>query len=293
MHLIMNTQNTSDQSSNSICQELLALLPAYSMGVSTPDEERLVQAMLPFCLEAVDVLAEYQVIGDTLMTIFPSAEEPPSSAALLKRIRLSKTPQPLAQHTIKDIAARDNISIRPIEPQPSVEHYRPLLPQQRSWGWLALATCFLLAFVVTNFYWALQINSLQREQKSLLQILAVRQPETTLTFNMSNHHRALLPADNQAQNSEASFVWNSTDQIGALVVNGLPSLDNSETYQLWLVRDEHSLSLGTFKVDDTGVGVLIFHAAEPIESFSHIGVSVESLDGASNPTTPHLIIGNI
>ena len=293
----MKTQNDSSES-NTICQELLALIPAYSLGTATPEEEKLVEALLPLCPDAATALADYQVISDNLVALFPATEEPPSSAALLQRIRASAPPQPAISHLV-DKPALQNSPARPIEParqwsstvngaQPSVS-----VQPRRSLLWIALAACFLLAFIGTNIYWASQLDTLRREQQSFLQTFAANQSNIALTFNASNHHRDLLPADNTVKNSEASFVWNSTDQIGALVVNGLPSLKQGETYQLWLVRDDNSLSLGTFEVDDKGVGVVIFHSSQPVETFSHIGVNIEPDGGTPKPTSPHLIIGNI
>jgi hypothetical protein len=292
----MRTQNTAPEPPNSICQELVALLPAYSLGVATPDEERLVQALLPFCPEAATILADYQVINDNLVVLVPSTEAPPSINALLERVRRAGDTSPVTRADSADLPPAQHVPASQIELQPTVSanHSQPPhIQPRRSRIWLALAACFLLAFIGTNLYWASQIDTLRREQQSFLQTLAASQTETAMALNTSNHHRALLPTDGNVKNSEASFIWNSTDQIGALVVNGLPSLKQGQTYQLWLVRDEQSLSLGTFEVDDQGVGVLIFRSAQPIETFSHIGVNVEPAGGTTKPTTPHLIIGNV
>ncbi|MBW4438936.1 MAG: anti-sigma factor [Pleurocapsa minor GSE-CHR-MK-17-07R] len=175
----------------------------------------------------------------------------------------------------------------------------------------AVAACAALLFVGSQVFWALQIDGLRREQQASLATYTEAITQTlgerletvanpglagadAWVLNTANHHRALLPAESNAEAAKASFVWNSDDQIGALVVTGLPVLETEETYQLWLVRGEgQSLSLGTFELDASGVGVLIFQAAQPIEDYSHIGVSIEPEGGTSMPTTPHLIVGNI
>ncbi len=291
----MKTQNATTES-NTICQELLSILPAYSLGTATLQEVQLVEALLPVCPEAAQALADYQVLADNLVTLFPSTEEPPSSAALLQRVRATAQPQS-TNHRIVEKASVQTASVRPVE-RPSaplankLQAAVPLQPR-RSYLWIALAACFLIAFVGTNIYWASQIDALRRDQQSFLQTVANAQQNTTLALNASNQHRDLLPADTAVKSTEASFVWNSSNQIGALVVNGLPPLEQGETYQLWLVNDNQSLSLGTFEIDDKGVGVVIFHSPEPVERFSHIGVNVEPAGGTSKPTSPHLIIGNI
>lgn len=160
--------------------------------------------------------------------------------------------------------------------------------------WMGVAAALIvLAFVGTNLFWYSQIDLLRRDQQLLMQVWADQQTRPQPALNGAVHHRTLLAAEQEAQDAQASFVWNSGDQVGALVVNGLPSLDEGETYQLWLVGDQESLSLGTFSPDDAGVGVVIFQAEQPITDFDHIGVSVEPTGGTETPTSPHLIIGNI
>lgn len=291
----MKTQNATSES-NTICQELLSILPAYSLGTATPQEVQLVEALLPVCPEAAKVLADYQVLADNLVTLFPSTEEPPSSAALLQRIRSTPQAKP-ANQPIADHPFVQPSPARPIErpPVPIANKAPTASPVQtrRSYLWIALAACFLIAFVGTNIFWASQIDTLRRDQQSFLQTVASAQQNATLALDASNHHRDLLPADTTIKSTEASFVWNSANQIGALVVNGLPPLKQGETYQLWLVNDNQSLSLGTFETDNKGVGVVIFHSPQPVEQFSHVGVNVEPVGGTSKPTSPHLIIGNI
>ena len=292
----METQNTSPDSSKVICQELLILLPSYSLGTATPEEERLVEALLPLCPEASRILADYQVIGDNLVALFPKTEEPPSSAALLKRVRANTPSRQRTADPITDDSAKQRVPSQVADRQSTPLTNNIKLPRAQSrqgWGWVALAACFLIALAGTNIYWATQIDNLRREQQQFLQTLASNPSTSAPIVNAANQHRALLPADDNLKSSAASFVWNSTDQIGALVVDGLPPLKQGETYQLWLVRDQKSLSLGTFEVDDKGVGVVIFHSSQPVETFSHIGVNVEPIGGTTTPTSPHLIIGNI
>lgn len=291
----MKTQNATPES-NTICQELLSIIPAYSLGTATPQEVQLVEALLPVCPEAAKALADYQVLADNLVTLFPSTEEPPSSAALLQRVRSTARPQ-ATNHRVADNPSLRTAPVLPIEPLPlpvadKLPTAAPVKPR-RSYLWLALAACFLIAFVGTNVYWASQIDTLRRDQQSFLQTLASTQQNPNFALNTSNQHRDLLPADTAVKSTEASFVWNSANQVGALVVNGLPPLKQGETYQLWLVNDNQSLSLGTFETDNSGVGVVIFHSPQPVEQFSHIGVNVEPTGGTSKPTSPHLIIGNI
>lgn len=297
----VGNQPTPSEGTESYCQTLMPLLPAYSLGMAAPEEIRLVEALLPLCPEGQAALADYQRIRDSLLTMVPLDEAPPPVDTLLQRLHTA-SPQPSRRSAsapaLAPIPHVNGYGTARQVPQPETHssstplYVSPASPQRRrGWQWLAVA-CLLVGFVAANLFWAAQLDGLRREQQAFLQTLAARDGAAS-TFNAANHHRVLLPAEAVAQNTEASFVWNSTDQVGALVVNGLPALQAGETYQLWLVREAHSLSLGTFQVDPAGVGVLIFQAAEPIEDFNHIGVSVEPLGGTAAPTTPHLIIGNV
>jgi hypothetical protein len=292
----MDTPNTPHELSTTLCDELMAMLPAYSMGTVTPEEHRLVEALLPFCPEAQAVLDDYRQISDTFLTIVPLEETPPPVDALLQRVQRYEQTQAAPRRNGEARRARQrpaSAAPRATEVPKTAPPVRPVQRSSRAGVWLGLvAACLLFVLVGTNLFWASQLDVLRREQQAFLAALNAT-PEINLVSTGANHHRALLPAEPVAEDSEAAFVWNSGDQVGALVISGLPTLQPGETYQLWLVREGHSLSLGTFGVDTDGVGFLVFHSPEPIEQFSHIGVSVEPAGGTEEPTSPHVVIGNI
>jgi hypothetical protein len=326
----MANEHISADSLEPFCHHLLDMLPSYALGTASPDESRAVEAMLPLCPEAQLVLDDYRMIGDALLTMSPLNEAPPPVEALLRRAQAEKPArhaphmqqapavhtlpvQPPARQLHAAPAQHTNGAAKSPAPRDGRPAARPVpQPARRQTGllWLAAAVaCAALFFVGSQVFWAVQIDGLRREQQASLatytEAISALVSERLETVNMpgldganawalnsANHYRALLP-QSDAVSAMAAFVWNSDDQIGALVVQGLPVPETDETYQLWLVRDGHSLSLGTFEPDDSGVGVLIFQASRPIDEYSHIGVSVEPEGGTDMPTSPHLIIGNI
>lgn len=75
---------------------------------------------------------------------------------------------------------------------------------------------------------------------------------------------------------------------GALVLqgDGLPVLDDSSTYQLWLVGDDGATSVGIFRPDADGGVVERFPNADPTGFV--LGVTEEPAGGSESPTLPIL-----
>jgi hypothetical protein len=75
---------------------------------------------------------------------------------------------------------------------------------------------------------------------------------------------------------------------GALVIQGesVPVLDDTETYQLWLVGDDGATSVGIFRPDEDGTVAERFADADP-NGFV-IGVTEEPAGGSESPTLPIL-----
>jgi hypothetical protein len=264
------------------CDELRELIPAYSIGATDPEETALVEAWLPYCPEAAAELTDYLVLADEFL-YFPA-----DTAS--HRGSLDPMPDlpPVATRRVKSASS---------EKASSREQKRPA--RRSPWlmpiGVAAAACLVLILFGASTLYWMNRVQQLQTEQL----MLASRLQEAELTLKPLTvgqvHHRELLPnqAVNVSDNAHATLIWNTAREIGTVYVTGLPPLSPDKTYQFWLVRDDGVATLGTFQVDETGVGTLVFEAPEPIEEFQHIGISEEPATGSPMPTTPHLVIGSI
>lgn len=75
---------------------------------------------------------------------------------------------------------------------------------------------------------------------------------------------------------------------GALVIQGdsVLVLDDTETYQLWLVDDDGATSVGVFRPDEDGSVAERFAGADPTGFV--IGVTEEPAGGSESPTLPIL-----
>ncbi|MDX1996046.1 MAG: anti-sigma factor [bacterium] len=314
------------ESIKTACEEVLALIPSYSVGATNADETRLVESMLPFCAKARTELDEYRAITDSLLHLAPAKGTPPPVQGLLERVvayersleegtvsthNRDRTPPPVSRFTqeavqplVNDLGTMPDLRLVAREEPPVQSDRRSDRRNDRRLWWLgAVAAAVALVLLGVNVYWTMQFSRYQRDQQRILESLVTRleQPTTVTDLSGVNYHRVLnanvsLPGE-LVGSAQGIFTWDAVPgtigQVGAVVVNGLPALENEQTYQLWLVRDGHSLSLGTFEVDPNGAGTLIFRASERIEDFSHIGVSIEPRGGSTNPTTPHLVIGDI
>lgn len=76
--------------------------------------------------------------------------------------------------------------------------------------------------------------------------------------------------------------------LDALVIegDGVPTLDESSTYQLWLVGDDGATSVGVFRPDGDGSVSQRFGDADPTDFV--VGVTREPAGGSESPTLPIL-----
>lgn len=265
------------------CDELRALIPAYSIGATDPEETALVEAWLPYCPEAAAELTDYLVLADELLYL------PADTAPYMGSLDPMPDLPPIAARQAKSVSSEKEAAFH--EQKPQARRSSWLMPI----GLAAAAGLVLVLFGASTLYWMNRAQQLQEEQL----ILASRLQQAELAMQPLTagqvHHRELLPnqAVSVSDNAHATLIWNTAREIGTVYVTGLPPLPPDKTYQFWLVRDDGVASLGTFRVDETGVGTLVFEAPDPIEEFQHIGISEEPATGSPMPTTPHLVIGNI
>lgn len=391
------------------CREAEALLPAYSIGATDPDETRFVEAMLRVCPELKAVLTEYLSLSSGLLEVVPETKTPPAAEKVVSFVMKAAKPQPAQEATTDDSSHRSYHEIRELFSQSASNLHRPNtapsakesaalpekqeriteLPRQNRPGRWAIPAAFaavVALFVLMNAYWLAQLQSLQQNQQGvyealnartqddhnqqiilnniletqasndesiaqlieeqqlnqeklltlleaqqmgeqqltamiaelqgnqdeLMQFLSDQQMSQVQLVQLINeqivnqadsytigtgqqNHRQLIAAEPGQDRVQANFIWDGESEIGSLVATGLSALPPENVYQLWLVRDEDGMavSLGFFGVDESGTGALIFQSPEPIDSFDHIGISIEAAGGNPQPTTPHIVIGEI
>jgi hypothetical protein len=248
-----------------ICKTIIDLIPAYSIGATTPEETARVEALLPDCPQAIDLLTDYLMLADDLAL----AVQPPKTAQTNGEIHLN--------------GALVRGKARPVTSPVVQPHSTP----HRGWVGLAVAALLLILLGVTNIYWYTANQRLENTQ-------VIAQPVEALPVLAGDFaHRDLSATEDGQPESRASVIWNPETSIGSIYVTGLPPLDDQHNYYVWLVREETAVTLGQFSVDPNGNGILLFQSEEPLESYDAIGVNVEPIGGSQTPTTPHVVIGEI
>jgi anti-sigma-K factor RskA len=103
----------------------------------------------------------------------------------------------------------------------------------------------------------------------------------------------ILVGVNTGQGAYGTIVLDSKDNGGVLAMRGLPRLDVSHQYQLWLVKGQERRSGGVFTVDEDGYGNLLLTIPKDFKGFTAIGISVEPAGGSPSPTGVRVASGKL
>ncbi|WP_375088049.1 anti-sigma factor domain-containing protein [Peribacillus sp. RS7] len=97
---------------------------------------------------------------------------------------------------------------------------------------------------------------------------------------------SLQPADKTAvkmnTDGEAYILQQGEDRRLIVQIQNLPSLKESEVYQVWLLKDGKRTNAGTFKPDETGTGSLTYKLSIN-DQFNQIGITREPDSNSTKP----------
>ncbi|MEY9865447.1 hypothetical protein ABIE66_000826 [Peribacillus sp. B2I2] len=97
---------------------------------------------------------------------------------------------------------------------------------------------------------------------------------------------SLQPADKTAAkmntDGEAYILQQGEDRRLIVQIQNLPSLKESEVYQVWLLKDGKRTNAGTFKPDETGTGSLTYKLSIN-DHFNQIGITREPDSNSTKP----------
>ncbi|MEB2366996.1 MAG: anti-sigma factor [Chloroflexota bacterium] len=132
-------------------------------------------------------------------------------------------------------------------------------------GW-AVAAAAVLLLIVTNVFW-------------------LSRPSTPALREMT------LPtaAEGEATGATGRVIWTADWGEAVLIAQNFPELTPDAAYQAWVRRGEMLLSLGVFRVDETGRGMLAFDATLLGDTFDVLGVTREPLNGSPGPTSDPVV----
>lgn len=272
------SQNNPDTeaSGKRYCQEVLALIPAYSIGATDPAETAFVMRHLAECPEALAELQEYQAMSESMLV---SATPRPAPARLQEKI-IAALNNPPAPTIVKLPPNRD----------------RAVLNKRQMWetaGRIAAAAAILL-LVLSNLFWWRELQRVRDENNQPSAQLET--PDDILAlFSLGDTQRVeLAHPDTQTESqANASLVWDPETQTALLYAQNFPRLSGEWGYQIWLVRGEHRISPGIFQVNENGVGIKVFTLSEPLTDYEGIGITIEPAAGSPGPTSPAVVVGDI
>jgi len=232
---------------------VLDLLPAYALGSLDSDEARQVDAHLLSCWICRNESIAFQAAADELSFAAPvAAPSPDLKDRLMHRV----------QSTYPKGQERDShpVSVRPF--------WERLLP---AWGLASLL--LIIGLAASSFVLWQRVNQLE--------------------FATSPGGMRAVPLSAvDSASSATGFVLISTDgEDGALVVDGLPPLGESQQYQLWLIRDGQRTSGAVFSTDENSYGGTRIRAPLSLLDYSAVGITIEPAGGSPQPTGPRVLGG--
>lgn len=232
-------------------EHVLDSLPAYALGSLDAEEARRVEEHLAGCLVCRDESDSFQKVAEQLSFVAPAAAPSPDLKERLMQRVHSTRPVP-------------HVQAQPAK-RPWLER---LLP---AWGLASL--CLLIGLVGSNLFLWQRLNQL---------------PAGTTPLGM----RAVPLSAPAADSTATGFVLISADgEDGALVVDGLPPLEEGQQYQLWLIRDGQRISGAVFSTDENNYGGTRIRAPRSLLDYSAVGITIEPEGGSPQPTGTQVLGG--
>jgi anti-sigma-K factor RskA len=232
------------------------LLPAFALGCLEPDEALLVAEHVAACALCRAELSEYEAIGGQLALAVPEFDPP---HRLRQRLMDRVQPYPVVLGDTRVRRQRWGSSL--------LNRVGPI------WGWASLV--LVIALAVGNL------------------LLWQRVSQLTRTVTAEGMRVFMLMETDVAPGATGVVVVSPDGTDGALVVDGLPALDETRQYQLWLIRDGRRTSGGVFSVDPAGYGVLHVDSPAPLAAYDGFGVTIEPHGGSPEPTGAKVLGGSV
>jgi len=236
---------------------VLGLIPAYALDCLDGEESQAVVAHLASCTECQGALLSYQEVIGQMAYAVPQVDPPASvKAALMAQIQADRQASPAA-----------------LLRKPWWEMLWDFIPRLTP-AW-AVASLALIGFlVISNLFLWNQVQDLRLRQDEAMAVVALNGTEF-------------------APQSSGTIVISRDGLYGTLVVDHLPILDQSQQYQLWLIRDGQRTSGGVFSVSDHGYGSLEVWSPDPLGSYGSFGITIEPFGGSPGPTGDKVLGGDL
>lgn len=230
---------------------VLDLLPAYSIGALDSDEASRVDEHVQSCWICRNELVAFQEVAEGLSLAAPAASPSPTLKARLMQ-------------QVESARSRERASAQ----APARPFWERLLP---AWGLASLL--LIIGLAASSIVLWQRVNDLE-------------------FMTAPGGMRAAPLTATDAAPSATGFVLISADgNDGALVVDGLPPLEESQQYQLWLIRDGQRTSGAVFSTDENSYGGTRIRAPRSLLDYSAVGITIEPAGGSPQPTGTRVLSG--
>ena len=230
------------------------LLPGYALGCLDASENSQVNEHLAGCEQCQVELKRF----DWVVAELPMAMKMTDPPAELKSRILTRASQSRAQI--------------PQKTSPWSRLMHSLRQSAPVWGVASLALVLVLA--VSNLFLLQQLGQVQGDGQGIMRTVVLDGTK----FTPGATGRVVISRDGNR---------------GVVVVDGLPNLDDTQQYQLWLMKDGQRDSGGLFSVGSSGYGWVYVRSPDPLASYQAAGITIEPVGGSPGPTGDKVLGGNL
>jgi anti-sigma-K factor RskA len=229
-------------------------IPAYALDCLDAEEALEVSAHLAVCTLCRDELRVYQAASAQLSLAAPQVQPPTRLKARLLQ-------------AVQARSKRQNSGVVEFW----LRLWRGLFARQSGPIWAGVSLVLMIALTASSLALWTQVKR-----------------------NPANDFRLVkLSATSSAPGASGLMVITQEGETGTLVVDGLPPLDRTQQYQLWLIRDGKRTSGGVFSVIPGGYGSMVVDSPLPLTEYPSFGITVEPAGGSPAPTGKKVLGGNL
>jgi anti-sigma-K factor RskA len=237
-------------------EHVVELIPAYALDCLDDDEALQVARHIALCAGCREELSAYEAVVAQLALAVPDVEPP----ADLKR-RLMARIEPATESISLDTAVSQQ--------QPWTSKLKNLAG---SAFWQPAVALLIVLLLVSNVFLWRQLNQ--------------------DAWSPDSFQYISLQATEVNPGARGMIVVNRSGHSGTLIVDGLPVLDESQQYQLWLLHNGEREDGGVFSVYRNGYYAMLIHATESLDQYTAFGITIEPVGGSPGPTGARVLGGS-
>jgi anti-sigma-K factor RskA len=236
-------------------EHVLDLIPAYALDILDEQEQMQVAEHLASCESCHTELVAYQEVLDDL-PLGMAVSEPPAGLKEKVMAGAKKDTAPEQEPLVSSWWGRFTQSLRGAP----------------AWGMVSLVLILVLG-ASNLFLWG-RLSALEQTEHG--DFISVK-----------------LDGTEAAASATGLLVISPDGEYGTLVVNGLPHLDESQQFQLWLIEDDQRTDGGVFSVNEEGYGFLEVVSPRHLIGYSQFGITIEPAGGSQGPTGEKVLGGQL